>query len=70
MSAQTDALLAELLDVQRRILAAQEKVVATQLEMIERHRRLVRRSVPLFAVFLLVAIGPYLWNLAAYYLSR
>ena len=70
MSAQTDTLLAELLEVQRRILAAQEKVVTNQLETMDRHRRLVRRSAPLFALFVLVAIGPYLWNLAAYILNR
>jgi hypothetical protein len=70
MSAQTDALLAELLDVQRRMLTAQEQVVATQLEMIARHRRLVRRSMPLLAVFGLAAVGPYLWNLVAYFVNR
>ena len=66
MSDQTDSLLAELLDVQRRILATQEASVANQREMLERQRRFARLGGPLVGLFLLAAFGPYLWNLLAF----
>ncbi len=70
MSQQTEILLAELLEVQRRMLVAQEAVVANQRELLERQRRVLRQTVPLFAVLLLVIVGPYLWNLIAYVVNR
>jgi type VI protein secretion system component VasF len=70
MSERTDALLAELLDVQRRMLAAQEQAIANQREMMDRQRSVIRRTLPLFLVILLVAIGPYIWSVVAYLLNR
>jgi hypothetical protein len=70
MTERTDALLAELLEVQRRILAAQEQTVANQREMMSRQRAIIRGTLPMFLLVLLVAIGPYLWNLVAYLVNR
>lgn len=70
MTERTDSLLADLLDVQRRVLAAQEQTVANQREMMDRQRAMIRRTLPLFVLLVLVAIGPYLWNLVAYLVNR
>ena len=66
MSDRTDALLAELIELQRRMLALQEASLANQREVMERQRRVLRGSAPVFALLVLAAVGPYIWNLVAY----
>ena len=56
--------------MQRRVLAAQEQTVANHREMMDRQRAMIRRTLPIFVLLILVAIGPYLWNLVAYLMNR
>jgi hypothetical protein len=70
MTDRAEALLAELVDVQRRTVAIQESIVANQREMMDRQRQVARRLLPAIALMMLVAIGPYLWRLIASLTAR
>ena len=71
MTARTDELLAQLVELQRRQLAAQEAAIANQRLMLERQQRIVRRGIPLILGFMALALyGPYLVQLARYYAQR
>ena len=67
MSDQTDALLAELLATQKRLLALEEEVLANQKIGVERQRRALIWFIPLL---FLILLSPYLPWLIARFLTR